>query len=79
MSRMKATTLYALTLVVSCSILKLVSSFIGSCFGHAMSKATQYATNEIEVCVGMIEVSLKQAQVTLQQTITWRKKFAEGL
>jgi len=44
-----------------------------------MSKATQYATNEIEVCVGMIEVSLKQAQVTLQQTITWRKKFAEGL
>jgi hypothetical protein len=68
-----------LTLVVSFSTSKLVSPFIGSCFGHAMSKAAQYATNETEVCVGMTEVNLKQAQATLQQTITWMKKSAKGL
>jgi hypothetical protein len=29
----------ALTSVVTCSPLQLTSSFVGSCFGHAMSKA----------------------------------------
>jgi hypothetical protein len=55
-----------LTLVVSCSTLKLVSPFIGSCFGHAISKVAQYATNETKVCASMIDMSLKQVQVALQ-------------
>lgn len=39
-----------LTLVVSCSSLKLVSPFVGSCFKHIMSKATQYAIDDSKVC-----------------------------
>jgi hypothetical protein len=44
-----------------------------------MSKATQYATNDSKVCQGMIEVSLKQSQVTFQRTITWTKKSIKRL
>jgi hypothetical protein len=35
-----------------------------------MSKVYQYATNEKKVYQGMKEVSLKDAQSTLQKTIT---------
>jgi hypothetical protein len=37
----------------------LLQPFVGFCFGHAISKACQYATNEAKVGVGMKEVSLK--------------------
>jgi hypothetical protein len=40
----------ALTNVVYYSPLPLACPFVGSCFGHAMSKATQYATNNSKVC-----------------------------
>jgi hypothetical protein len=36
-----------------------------------MSKAYQYAINDVKFCVGMKEVSLKNAQQALQKTITW--------
>jgi hypothetical protein len=38
-----------------------------------MSKATQYATNNIKMCVGFFEVNLKGAQTSLQNIITWTK------
>jgi len=43
-----------------------------------MSKATQYAIDDTKVCASMMEVSLKQAQATLQKTITWVKKYVKG-
>jgi hypothetical protein len=62
---------------VSCPSLKLVSPFVGSCFKHVMSKATQYATHDSKVCQGIMEMSLKQSQTTFQKTITWIKKSAK--
>ncbi len=52
----------ALTCVVSCSPLQLACPFVGSCLGHAMFKATQYVNDDIKVCAGFFEVSLKCAQ-----------------
>jgi hypothetical protein len=44
-----------------------------------MSKACQYATNDVKLCIGMKElVSLKDAQQALQKIITWTKKFGKG-
>jgi hypothetical protein len=49
------------TFVMSCELLQLAQPFVGFYFGHVMSKACQYATNEIKVGVGIKEVSLKDA------------------
>jgi hypothetical protein len=38
-----------LKLVISCEALSLPIPFDGACFGHAMSKATQYATNDDKI------------------------------
>jgi hypothetical protein len=43
-----------------------------------MSKACQYATNNDKVSKSLMEVNVKDAQATLQKTITWTKKFSEG-
>jgi len=43
---------FALTFLISCFALQLTCPFVGLCFGHAMSKATQYATKDNEVYVG---------------------------
>jgi hypothetical protein len=59
--------------------LKLATPFIGSCFGHVMSKATQYAIDNSKLCSGFIKVHLKETRVVLQKTITWTKKFVKGL
>jgi hypothetical protein len=42
-----------LTCVVSREVLGLSTSFIGICWGHAMSKSCQYPTNNSKVCVGL--------------------------
>jgi hypothetical protein len=47
-----------LKFVASYALLQIASQFIGTCFGHFMSKACQYATNETNMGVGMKEVSL---------------------
>jgi hypothetical protein len=44
---------------------QLSSPFLGSCFGHAMSKACQYAFNDSKVCVGFSKVSLKNVCIRL--------------
>jgi hypothetical protein len=36
----------ALISTISCEILSLQTPFVGSCWGHAMSKCTQYATDD---------------------------------
>jgi hypothetical protein len=40
----------------------LPSQFNGTYFGHAMSKARQHATNEIELGIGMKKVSVAKAK-----------------
>ena len=64
----------AMQLTVSCDILGLAKPFSSACFGHIMSKVCQYATNDEQMCKGMKEVSLKNAQKSLQSCITWTKK-----
>lgn len=68
----------ALSDVVSCEPLGLTTPYVGVCFGHVMSKACQYATDDTKVCNGMEDISLKQVQAALQKTITWTKKSGKG-
>ena len=68
----------ALQLIVSCDILGLAKPFSSACFGHIMSKVCQYATNDEQMCKSMKEVSLKNAQKSLQSCITWTKKSGKG-
>ncbi len=59
---------------------QLTSPYVGACFGHAMSKACQYVTLDDKICVGMTkvsEVSLKNAQSTLQKKKLGQKKVAK--
>jgi hypothetical protein len=43
----------ALTFVVSCEVLGLQTPFVGSHWGHIMSKCTQYATDDVKVFTGL--------------------------
>jgi hypothetical protein len=64
----------ALTSVVTCDVLGLKNPYSGTCFGHLMSKVCQYGTYSDTICKSMKHVSVKNAQSTLQKTITWTKK-----
>jgi hypothetical protein len=64
----------ALTSFVSCEVLGLATPFVGSCWGHAISKFCQHATNDYKVCSGLTTMSIKETQSILQKTITWTKK-----
>jgi hypothetical protein len=68
----------ALTSVVTCDVLGLKKPYSGTCFGHLMSKVCQYGTYSDTVCKSMKHVSVKNAQSTLQKTITWTKKSGRG-
>jgi len=48
--------------IVSCDMLGLEESLQGTCFGHAFSKACQYATIEEKVYKDLQYVSIKSAQ-----------------
>jgi hypothetical protein len=50
-----------LTYIVSYFAFQLACQFVGSSFGHAMSKVAQYATNNNKVYVHFKKVSLKKA------------------
>ncbi len=39
--------------IISCAPLQLATPFNGTCFGYVMSKACQYAINDIKIGVGM--------------------------
>jgi len=71
------TLIFALTFIVSCFTLQQTCPFVGSCFGHAMSKVAQYVTNDNNVYVGFLEVSLKKTQSSLQKTIIWINFFSK--
>jgi hypothetical protein len=49
--------------MISCEALNLLQPFDGTCFGHAMSKVDQYATNDLA------PISVKFAQSCLQSCI----------
>jgi hypothetical protein len=67
-----------LKFVAKCEVFGLDESFQGICFGHAFSKACQYATIDIKVCINLKFVSIKFAQSNLQKCITWLKEIYEG-
>jgi hypothetical protein len=49
---------HSLTSLMSHGILGLSTLFVGSCWGHAMSKCCQYATNDSKICVGLTSISI---------------------
>jgi hypothetical protein len=55
----------AFIFIVPCEPLQLPQPFVSFFFGYVMSKACQYAMNEIKVGVGMKELSLKDVEVPL--------------
>lgn len=63
---------------MSCQILGMLTPFVGPWWGHVMSKCCQYATNDTNVCVSFILISIKLAQFVLQKTIISTKKNGKG-
>ncbi len=59
-------------------MLGLEEIFQGTCFGHAFSKAYQYATTKEKVCKDLQYVSIKSAQRDLQKCVTCSKKSRKG-
>jgi hypothetical protein len=54
-----------LTFVVSYEVLGLVEPLARSCWGHAMSKSCQYATDDSKVFIGLTLISIKECQSIL--------------
>jgi hypothetical protein len=67
-----------LTFVVFCETLGLQTPFARSCWGHVMSKCTQYVTNDAKVSTKLTFVFIKETKSILQKTITWTKKSGNG-
>jgi len=59
-----------LKFVVKCETLGLEKSIQGTCFGHAFSRACQYATTNDKVCKNLKYVFIKYTQTYLQKCIT---------
>jgi hypothetical protein len=59
-----------LKFIFSCEALNLLVLFDGACFGHAMSKATQYATNDNKIFKDLAPINVKFAQASFQSYIT---------
>jgi hypothetical protein len=64
--------------IVSCDMLGLEEIFQGTCFGHAFSKACQYATTKEKNCKDLQYMLIKFSQGNLQKCITWSKKIGNG-
>ncbi len=67
-----------LKIIISCDILGLEESYQSICFGHAFSKACQYATTNEKVCKDFTYVSIKTTLRELHKCITWPKKLGKG-
>ncbi len=65
-------------LIVNCDVLDVEESFHGTCFGHAFSKACQYATMDEFFWKGLKYVSIKTTHGDLQTIITWPKKLQKS-
>jgi hypothetical protein len=61
--------------IISYETLGLQESFNGIYFGHAFSKACQYATIDEKMCRNIRYVSIKATQANLQKCITSPKKI----
>ncbi len=61
--------------IISCETLSLLVLFDGACFGHAMSKVAQYATNDDKDSKDLAPISMKTTQSSFQSCITWPKKL----
>jgi len=60
--------------IISCETLNYLHvSFNGSCFGHAMNKTIQYATNDEKISKDLGLISVKFAQTSFQVCNTWPK------
>jgi hypothetical protein len=68
---------YALGSIIDCEPLKLIKVCENTCFGHVMYKACNYVTNDDKISKGLMQVSVKDAQATLQMTIAWTEKIEE--
>ncbi len=64
----------ALTNIVSCVLFLLRQPYVASFYGHAMSKCCQYATNDLKVCGGMKEVSIKRFNLLFKRQLLGLKK-----
>jgi hypothetical protein len=73
-----STMVVAMHSIIDYEPLKILRVYEGTCFGHVMSKACQYATNDNKISIGLRNVSVKEAQSGLQKTITWTKKSRKG-
>ncbi len=59
------TMISTLTSLVYCEVLKLLAPFLRTCWGHAMSKCCEYATNGSKIYVGFTSISIKEGGLEL--------------
>ncbi len=70
--------IFVLKYIICCETLGLQESFNGICFGHAFSKACQYATIDEKVCRNIRYVSIKAIQANLQKVYYLAQNFWKG-
>jgi hypothetical protein len=61
-----------------CGVGVKTTLFVGSCWGHAMFKCCQHATNDSKVCGGLTFIFIEETQSILQKTITLTKNNEKG-
>lgn len=64
--------------IVDCQPLKFLWVYEGTYFGHVMSRTCQYGSNDERMVTSLKHVNVKNAEVSLQKTITWTKKLRKG-
>jgi hypothetical protein len=64
-----------LKFIIPCEPSSLLVPFDGAWFGHPMSKAAQYATNDDKNSKDLAPINVKFAQLSFQSCITWPKKL----
>ncbi len=72
---------FALTSVVCCELLQLLSPLNDTCLGHVMSKACQHAINDTKLGVGMKEVSGRSSKCIVKNHYgrrSWAKAGKNG-
>jgi len=68
----------ALHSIIGYHLFKIEWIYESTCFGHIMSKAYQYATNDEKVIASLKHVNVKATQGNIQKTIKWTKKLGKG-
>jgi hypothetical protein len=56
---------FALTSIVSFEVWALSTPFVGTCWGHVMSKCYHYAIDDSKECVSLTSISIKEAKLVL--------------